>query len=72
MRSFTTTLYDYEDYKNVRDDMTDEEAAKTIEKIQRGYLPDYSCDGTENDFDNYRMHVALDKAMGALKRYAPK
>lgn len=67
MKSYTVTEYEMEDYKEVRNNMTNNEAIKLLEIIERGWIPDYSFSGTEDDFDNYKLHVALYKAMDALK-----
>lgn len=67
MRSYTVTEYDMEDYKEVREKMTNDEAINLLERIERGWIPDYGFSGTEDDFDNYKLHVALYKAIDVLK-----
>lgn len=66
-RTYTVTEYDREDYTELRENMTDEEAVALLERIERGWIPDYNCDGSEDDFDNYKLHVALYKAMEKLQ-----
>lgn len=46
--------------------MSDHEAALLFEKIDRGWIPGYDFTGTQQDFENYRLHVALDKAIKVL------
>ena len=47
--------------------MTNDEAICLLERIDRGWIPDYNFTGTEDDFENYKLHQALYKAMNALK-----
>jgi hypothetical protein len=67
MRTYTVTEYDREDYDAVRENMTNDEAIRLLERIDRGWIPDYNFTGTEDDFENYKLHQALYKAMDALK-----
>ena len=67
MRTYTITEYDREDYDAVRENMTNDEAICLLERIDRGWIPDYNFTGTEDDFENYKLHQALYKAMNALK-----
>ena len=69
MKTYTVTEYDMEDYNKARDDMTDEEAVNLLKRIQRGWIPDYNFDGTKSDFDNYKLHMALYKAIDVLSKY---
>lgn len=38
-----------------------------LERIERGWIPDYNFSGSESDFENYQLHVALDRAIDCLK-----
>lgn len=67
MKTYTYTEYEKEDYAKARDEMTTEEVINNLERIDRGWLPDYNYSGTEGDFKNYKLHVALWKAMELLK-----
>ncbi len=67
MRTYTVTEYDREDYDAVRENMTNDEVIRLLERIDRGWIPDYNFTGTEDDFENYKLHQALYKAMDALK-----
>lgn len=66
MRTYTVNEYEQEDYSQARENMSGHEAALLLEKIDRGWIPGYDFTGTQQDFDNYRLHVALDKAIKAL------
>ena len=68
MKQYTVTEYELEDYEDFRDNLTDEKAIELLERISRGWLPDYNFTGTEDDFDNYCLHKAIDKAIEALER----
>lgn len=68
MRTYTVTEYEKKDYDEVRNKMTNDEAVNLIKRIERGWIPDYGFNGTEDDFDNYKLHVALYKAMDALSQ----
>lgn len=66
MRTYTVKGYDQEDYSRVMEEMTDHEAALLLEKIDRGFLPGYDFTGEPQDFENYKLHAALCKAIKAL------
>ena len=66
-RTYTVTEYDREDYTELSENMTDEEAVALLERIERGWIPDYNFDGSEGDFYNYKLHVALYKAIEKLQ-----
>ena len=67
MRQYTVTEYEREDYDDFKRNLTNEQAIQLLERISRGYLPDYNFTGTEDDFDNYCLHKAIDKAIEALE-----
>ena len=66
-RTYTVTEYDREDYTSLRENMTDEEAVALLKRIERGWIPDYDFDGSESDFENYKLHLALYKAIEKLE-----
>lgn len=66
MRTYTVNEYDQEDYSRAREEMTDHEAVRILEKIDRGFLPGYDFTGEPVDFENYKLHAALDRAIRAL------
>lgn len=67
MRTYTVTEYDREDYDAVRENMTNEEVVDLLYHIKRGYLSNYNCDGSEDDFFDFKLHIAIEKAIAALK-----
>ena len=67
MRRYTVTEYEQEDYDYFKRNLTSKKAIEFLERISRGYLPDYNFTGTEDDFDNYCLHKAIDKAIEALE-----
>ena len=68
MRQYTVTEYEDKDYQDFKDNLTDEHAIVLLERISRGWLPDYNFDGTESDFDNYCLHQAIYRAIDALQK----
>lgn len=67
MKQYTVTEYEQSDYDEVRENMTNKEVISQLERIERCWIPDYGFSGSEDDFDNYKLHVALYKAMDAIK-----
>ena len=67
MRQYTVTEYEQEDYEDFKRNLTNEQAIQLLESISRGYLPDYSFTGTENDFEYYCLHQAIYRAIDALQ-----
>lgn len=67
MRTYTVTEYEKEDYENLRENITNDEVLEMLEEIERGWIPDYNFDNTERDFENYKLHLALYKAMDAIR-----
>lgn len=66
MRTYAVNEYDQEDYSQAREKMTDHEAALILEKIDRVWIPGYDFTGEPQDFENYKLHAALDRAIKAL------
>ena len=72
MREVREIVYEAEDYENLKN-MSKAETIKVLESIDRGWIgssnycgqDDY--EGTQSDFYNYKMHVALGKAMEYLQ-----
>ena len=50
MRTYTVIEYEKEDYQNFKDNLTDEKAIDILERISRGWLPNYNFSGEESDF----------------------
>lgn len=67
MRQYTVTEYEQEDYDDFKRNLTSKKAIEFLERISRGYLPDYNFTGTENDFEYYCLHQAIYRAIDALQ-----
>lgn len=72
MTEYTVREYDKEDYEVARETMTDEKALELVERIDRGWLPDYNFTGKEDDYENYLLHMALNRAEDALRERLKK
>ena len=55
--------YDFEDYMEVKDSLSKEDVCEVLEYIKRGYISDSSFSGTEEDYENYRLQMAMKKAI---------
>lgn len=66
MRQYMVTEYDKEDYDSFEENMTNEQVVDILKDIESGYIPDYDYTGTERDFENYKLHAALWKAVEVL------
>lgn len=67
MREYTVREYDEEDYRKVVTEMTDDKIVDLLDLIDRVYLPDFNYSGSENDYESYRLHVAMHMAINKLK-----
>lgn len=70
MREYLVKEYDMEDYSAARDNMTLDDIANSLAHIQRGYVGDYSFTGAEDDFERYKLHIAMSKAIDIIKNMA--
>lgn len=59
--------YTMNDYDRAEEDMTDEDEILLIEYIKRGHLPDYNFTGNEEDYENYKLHIVLKRAINRIK-----
>lgn len=59
--------YNMGNYNAIKENMTNEEAAHFLAIIDRGYISDYGFNGTEDDYYNYCLHIAIRKAISLLK-----
>lgn len=66
MKEYTVKEYDREDYYNFRENLTIPQTIELLKRIQRGHIPDYNFDGSEEDFDNYCLQMAMYKAIKIL------
>lgn len=67
MKKYIVKEYEMEDYEKVSKEMTNEDVVNLLEYIKRGHLPDYGYSGSESDMENYKLHVAMSKAIQAMK-----
>lgn len=75
MRTYETTVYDYHDMLDAQN-MSNEEAIKWLDIMDRGYFNQYTHFDEKDEFreytdDEYRifcMNIALGKAMNLLRR----
>lgn len=68
MRQYTVTEYEQEDYEDFKRNLTNEQTIEFLERIQRGYLPDYNFTGTESDFDYFKLHMAIQRGIAAIEK----
>lgn len=66
MRQYTVTEYEVKDYQDFKNNLTDEHTIALLKRISRGWIPDCNFSGTEQDFQNYCLHLAIDRAIDAL------
>ncbi len=69
MIKYETIIYEQEDF-DALDEMTNEEAIEVLNGLPRGYFPYRKPewgDVTEQDYDNYKICCAIDKAVEALE-----
>lgn len=67
MKEYTVREYDKNDYDIGRDSMTIKDAIVRLERIKRGWIPDYNYTGEESDYEAYLDHMAMRKAIDALE-----
>lgn len=67
MKEYVVKEYEMKDYKEASDKMTNADIINLLEYIKRGYLPDYNYTGSEEDFENYKLHAAIWKAIQVLE-----
>lgn len=70
MKQYTMTVYENEDYDKISTEMTNEEVVELLLYIKRGYIPDYNYTGSEEDFENYKLNMAMSKAILIIKSLA--
>lgn len=67
MRQYTVTEYEKEDYDKL-ENMSIKDIIECLEHIKLGYLSprSYAHDGTEEDYDNEKLHQAVEQAIHRL------
>ena len=66
MRTYTVTEYEMEDYDIFQDSLTKEDVMNGLRSIARGWLPDYNYTGTKDDFNYFKNHAIVNKAIELL------
>ena len=66
MRTYTVTEYDIQDYDDYENNVTLTEIINNLKHIKRGYIVDYNFTGEEDDFEKFKLHVSLYKAIKIL------
>lgn len=72
MRKYTVIEYDKEDYDAAEDNMTLSEVADALAYVKRGYVGDYNYTGEEDDFERFKLHVAMAKAIDIIREQAKR
>lgn len=70
MRKYTVVEYDKEDYDAAEDNMTLSEVANALAYVKRGYVGDYNFTGEEDDFERFKLHIAMGKAIDIIREKA--
>lgn len=68
MKEYTIRKYDMEDYEHAKHSMTPNDIVDYLTYIKRGYVPDYNFTGDEDDFERYKLHMAISKAIEIVKK----
>lgn len=66
MRTYTVTEYDRQDYDDYENNITLTEIINNLKYIKRGYIADYNFTGEEDDFERFKLHASLYKAIKIL------
>jgi uncharacterized damage-inducible protein DinB len=66
----TVRKYDMVDYEDTRVCMTLDDIVNHLAYIERGYIGDYNFTGDEDDFERYKLHIAIEKAIEIIKSKA--
>lgn len=67
MRTYTVTEYERTDYDDYENNITLEDVIERLRYIERGYIGDYNYTGDEDDFELFKMHIAMLKAIEILE-----
>jgi hypothetical protein len=71
MRERIVKEYDMEDYMSVKNGLSREELCKLLRYIKNKVIPQSHFTGTEEDFENYRLEMALYKAVDYISGRNP-
>ena len=68
MRTYTITKYDMEDYNEYEENITIDDIINKLEYAKRGYIGDYNYTGDEDDFELFKIQIAMSKAIDLLEK----
>ena len=63
--------YEMKDYMSVKNGLSRKELCTLLIHIKHHYLPDYHFSGTEEDYENYRLQMAMYKAIDYISGRNP-
>lgn len=66
--TYTVTEYEMDDYNAVKNSMSDKEAIALLNSIKRDRIPTYYYNGEEDDFENFKLHVAIQRGISAIEK----
>lgn len=69
MKEYIVREYEMEDYDEYKHSLTAEEVLNQLETIERGWLPDYNYGKSEDDFERFKLHQAIFKAIDVIKKH---
>ena len=72
MKTYTITKYEMSDYDEYEENITVDEIVNKLEYAKRGYIGDYNYTGEEDDFELFKIHTAMRKAIELLKEMKPQ
>lgn len=67
MRTYTVTEYEMSDYDEYKENITIDNIIDSLEYVKRGYISDYNYTGEEDDFEVFKIHMAIRKVVELLK-----
>lgn len=67
MRTYVVKKYEISDYDEYEENITIEQIINSLEYAKRGYIGDYNYTGEEDDFELFKIHMAIRKAIELLR-----
>lgn len=67
MKTYTVRKYEMFDYDEYEENITIYDIVNKLEYAKRGYIGDYNYTGDEWDFELFKIHTAISKAIKLLK-----
>lgn len=72
MRTYTVTKYEMSDYDEYERNITIDNIIDSLKYAKRGYIGDYNYTGEEYDFELFKIHTAMRKAIKLLEEMKPQ